>query len=69
LGEAAQTLEGRKAVALKRWEQLNPDRLIYHVMFANTALHDAGKKTVLDFITAQVIAAPLATAQNLDTPL
>ena len=58
LGEAAQTLEGRKAVALKRWEQLNPDRLSYHVMFADTALHDAGKKTVLDFITANVIAAP-----------
>lgn len=62
LGEAAQTLEGRKAVALKRWEQLNPDRLSYHVMFADTALHDAGKKTVLDFITAKVIAAPAATA-------
>ena len=61
LGEAAQTLEGRKAVALKRWEQLNPDRLSYHVMFADTALHDAGKKTVLDFITAKVIAAPAAT--------
>ena len=60
LGEAAQTLEGRKAVALKRWEQLNPDRLSYHVMFADTALHDAGKKTVLDFITAKVIAAPAA---------
>ena len=58
IGEAAQTLEGRKAVALKRWEQLNPDRLSYHVMFADTALHDAGKKTVLDFITAKVIAAP-----------
>ncbi|MBC7618911.1 MAG: restriction endonuclease subunit R, partial [Candidatus Saccharibacteria bacterium] len=61
LGEAAQTLEGRKAVALKRWEQLNPDRLSYHVMFADTALHDAGKKTVLDFITAKVIAAPATT--------
>lgn len=65
LGEPAQTLEGRKAVALKRWEKLNPDRLSYHVMFADTALHDAGKKTVLDFITAKVIAAP----RPLDTPL
>jgi hypothetical protein len=60
-GKAAQTLEGRKAVALKRWEQLNPDRLSYHVMFADTALHDAGKKTVRDFITAKVIAIPVAT--------
>lgn len=49
-GDAPQTLEGRKAVALKRWEQLNPDRLSYHVMFADTALHDAGKKVVMDFI-------------------
>jgi type III restriction enzyme len=62
LGEPAQTLEGRKAVALKRWEQLNPDRLSYHVMFADTALHDSGKKTVLDFITAKVVAAAAATS-------
>ncbi len=60
LGKAAQTLEGRKAVALKRWEQLNPDRLSYHVMFADTALHDAGKKTVLDFILG---TASIATVQ------
>jgi len=49
-GEAAQTLEGRKAVALKRWEHLNPERLSYHVMFADTTLHDEGKKLVHDFI-------------------
>lgn len=49
-GEAPQSAEGRKAVALKRWEDLNPDRLAYHVMFADTALHDAGKKIVRDFI-------------------
>lgn len=55
-GEIAQTLEGRKAVALKRWEQLNPDRLAYHVMFADTALHDEGKKVVRDFITTPVAA-------------
>ena len=54
LGQAAQTLEGRKAVALKRWEQLNPDRLSYHVMFADTTLNDAGKKAVLDFITQHI---------------
>ena len=50
-GEPPQTQEGRKAVALKRWEDLNPERLRYHVMFADTALHDEGKKTVRDFIT------------------
>jgi type III restriction enzyme len=49
-GEAPQSAEGRKAVALKCWEDLNPDRLAYHVMFADTALHDAGKKIVRDFI-------------------
>jgi len=51
-GQAPQTLEGRKAVALKRWENLNPERLSYHVMFADTALHDEGKRVVRDFITA-----------------
>jgi len=49
-GEAAQTQEGRKAVALKRWETLNPDKLAYHVMFADTQLKDEGKKQVRDFI-------------------
>lgn len=61
-GQAPQTLEGRKAVALKRWEDLNPERLRYHVMFADTALHDEGKKTVRDFITATVTVAPAAPA-------
>ncbi|WP_090138083.1 DEAD/DEAH box helicase family protein [Limnohabitans sp. DM1] len=49
-GEAAQSLEGRKAVALKRWEQLNPDKLAYHVMFADTELLPEGYPTVLNFI-------------------
>jgi len=49
-GDSPQSAEGRKAVALKRWEDLNPDRLAYHVMFADTALHDEGKKVVRDFI-------------------
>ena len=33
-GEAVITVEGRKAVALKSWEHLNPDRLKYHIIFA-----------------------------------
>lgn len=49
-GEEPQTPEGRKAVALKRWEALNPDRLAYHVIFANETLHDEGKKRVREFI-------------------
>ena len=52
-GQAPQSLEGRKAVALKRWEQLNPDRLSYHVMFAAQKLADAGKPRVRDFMLGQ----------------
>ena len=37
-GEAALTPEGRKAVALKRWEELNPDVLHYQVVFASDSL-------------------------------
>jgi hypothetical protein len=33
-GEAVITLEGQKAIALKKWENLNPDRLKYHIIFA-----------------------------------
>lgn len=49
-GEAAQTLEGRKAVALKTWEGLNPDKLAYHVMFADTDIKAEGYAHVRDFI-------------------
>ena len=33
-GQAAITVEGRKAVALKQWESLNADRLKYELIFA-----------------------------------
>ncbi len=33
-GEAAITAEGRKAIALKKWERLDPDRLKYELIFA-----------------------------------
>ena len=49
-GEAAQTLEGKKAVALKVWEGLNPEKLAYHVMFADTDLKPEGYAQVRDFI-------------------
>jgi hypothetical protein len=49
-GQEPQTAEGRKAVALKRWEQLNPDKLAYHVLFASTELADEGRQQVRDFI-------------------
>lgn len=34
-GQVPETTEGRKAVALKRWEVLNADRLHYEVIFAD----------------------------------
>jgi len=37
-GEAPTSREGRKAVALKRWEELNPNAPHYQVIFADTAL-------------------------------
>lgn len=49
-GEAAQTLEGKKAVALKQWEGLNPDKLAYHVMFADSDIKPEGYAQVRDFI-------------------
>lgn len=49
-GEEAKTLEGRKAVALKRWEALTPDKLAYHVMFAKDEINPEGYRQVRDFI-------------------
>jgi hypothetical protein len=34
----------------ERWEDLNPDRLTRRVLFADTALLDAGKREVKDCI-------------------
>jgi type III restriction enzyme len=41
-GEPVVTVEGRKAVALKRWQNLNPDRLRYELVFVkeNTVGYD-----------------------------
>ncbi len=41
-GQAAITVEGRKALALKQWEALNADRLMYELIFAreDTVAHD-----------------------------
>lgn len=33
-GEPALTIEGRKAVALRQWQDLNPDRIKYELLFA-----------------------------------
>lgn len=53
-GKEPQTSEGRKVVALKRWEALNPEKLTYQVMFADTQLADAGKKHVRAFMLGTV---------------
>ena len=50
LGLEPTTAEGRKAVALKRWEALNPDTLAYHVMFADSQILPAGLQQVSAFI-------------------
>lgn len=36
-GDALLHVEGRKAVALKKWEQLNPERLKYQIIYAGEA--------------------------------
>ncbi len=49
-GIEPQTAEGRKAVALKRWEALNPAQLSYEVLFESQLATD-GMARVRDFIT------------------
>lgn len=44
-GEAAITPEGRKAVALKKWEDLNPDRLKYEILFVRKKRSDMIKRS------------------------
>ncbi|MBN2564489.1 MAG: restriction endonuclease subunit R, partial [Candidatus Eisenbacteria bacterium] len=35
-GRGAITVEGRKAIAVRQWQKLNPDRLRYQIIFAGT---------------------------------
>jgi len=35
-GEALVSIEGRKAVALKKWEKLNADWIKYHILYSST---------------------------------
>lgn len=49
-GEAALTVEGRKAVAVKKWEKLNPDRLKYQIIFAGEAVAHSDLATTRAFI-------------------
>jgi hypothetical protein len=53
-GAAPASREGRKAVALKRWEELNPDVLHYQVIFADTTLETDALKSTRAFLQGQV---------------
>ncbi len=50
-GVSPVTAEGRKAVALKRWEELNSDILHYQVIFADDSLADNALDETRKFIT------------------
>lgn len=49
-GEQPTTKEGRKAVALQRWQDLNPEVLHYKVVFANGTLHADALDAVKAFL-------------------
>ncbi|HEC18121.1 MAG TPA: restriction endonuclease subunit R [Gammaproteobacteria bacterium] len=49
-GQGPVSIEGRKAVALKRWEELNPDTLHYQVIFADGTLAQDALDTTREFI-------------------
>lgn len=49
-GKAATSKEGRKAVALQRWQDLNPEVLHYKVVFANGTLHQDALEAVRGFL-------------------
>jgi hypothetical protein len=42
--------DGRKAVDLQRWEDLNPEVLHYKVVFANGTLHAGALDAVREFL-------------------
>lgn len=52
-GETPISPEGRKAVALKRWEALNPDVLHYRVVFADGPISDDALDATRTFIAPE----------------
>lgn len=52
-GQAPISTEGRKAVALKQWEELNPDVLHYQVIFASDSLAQNALDQTRAFIHGQ----------------
>ena len=52
-GVAAETAEGRKAVALRKWQDLNPGVLHYQVIFADAALATDALERTRRFVNEQ----------------
>lgn len=51
--EPALSAEGRKAIALNRWETLNPERLSYQLVFANDTVPDEALDSARAFIAGE----------------
>jgi predicted nucleotidyltransferase len=67
LGEPPLTTEGRKAVALRKLEQINPDRLAYELVFARAGIVYNDLAEVRRFVREpeRAYATDLATARAL----
>lgn len=64
-GEPALTVEGRKAIAVKRWEDLNPDRLKYELIFASEATIPYNDlKPARDFIEEPIASCSSAVSSS-----
>lgn len=49
-GKAAATVEGRKTIALQRWQDLNPDRLKYALAYGKETIDSAYVDEALNFV-------------------
>ena len=63
-GKKPVSVEGRKAVALKRWELLNPDVLQYSLVFADTHVGEDALKETKAFIQGKATNAGAASART-----
>ena len=52
-GEKLVSIEGRKAVALKRWEEINPEHLSYTLVFADTHVSEEALQETRHFISGK----------------
>ena len=49
-GESPFTAEGRKAIALKKWTELDPEQLKYEIIFASQTVDYDQLATTRDFV-------------------